>query len=158
LAYEYFPLTQKETTARGLLWEDVREKEHKPTTFWKDLPEKIADVKDDILKETILCHAYDTQGAEATKEHSCTKAFKITADELAFYKRMNIPLPQDCPNTRHFKRFGKRNPLKLWHRKCMCDKQHTHHTGKCPNEFETSYAPERPEIVYCEQCYQQEVV
>ncbi len=30
-------------------------------------------------------------------------------------------------------------------------------TKQCPNEFETSYAPERPEIVYCEKCYQQEV-
>jgi len=26
-----------------------------------------------------------------------------------------------------------------------------------PNEFETAYAPDRPEIVYCEKCYQQEV-
>lgn len=28
----------------------------------------------------------------------------------------------------------------------------------CPNEFQTSYAPDRPEIVYCEACYQAEVV
>jgi hypothetical protein len=27
----------------------------------------------------------------------------------------------------------------------------------CNNTFETSYAPERPEIVYCERCYQGEV-
>ena len=27
----------------------------------------------------------------------------------------------------------------------------------CKNEFETSYAPDRPEIVYCEQCYNEEV-
>ncbi|HEY4527822.1 MAG TPA: hypothetical protein VJL09_02170 [Candidatus Paceibacterota bacterium] len=26
------------------------------------------------------------------------------------------------------------------------------------NEFETTYAPERPEIIYCEQCYLREVV
>ena len=31
------------------------------------------------------------------------------------------------------------------------------HDGQCPNEFETSYAPERPEIVYCEACYNAEV-
>lgn len=156
--YEYFPLTKPQTLARGLMWEDAQEKEHKPTISWKELPEKITDVKDDIVKETILCRAYDMQGSAATKEHSCTKAFKITADELAFYRRMNIPLPQECLNTRYFRRFKKRNPLKLWHRKCMCDKNHPHHTGKCPNEFETSYAPDRKEIVYCEQCYQAEVV
>jgi len=148
LAYEYFPLTEKETIARGLMWEDMKDKEHKPTTSWKNLPEKISDVKDDIIKETILCKAYDVQGSEATKEHSCTKAFKITKDELSFYKRMNIPLPQECPNTRHFKRFSKRNPLKLFLRNC----------AKCCKEIETSYAPDRPEIVYCEQCYQKEVI
>ncbi|MFH1193084.1 MAG: hypothetical protein V1656_02080 [Candidatus Jorgensenbacteria bacterium] len=35
---------------------------------------------------------------------------------------------------------------------------HIHGGGKCPNEFETSYAPERKEIVYCESCYNAEVV
>jgi hypothetical protein len=34
---------------------------------------------------------------------------------------------------------------------------HFHGDFPCPNTFETSYAPERPEIVYCEQCYNQEV-
>ncbi len=36
--------------------------------------------------------------------------------------------------------------------------EHHHGKGRCPNEFETSYAPDRPEIVYCESCYQSEVV
>lgn len=145
--YEYLPLTQEETIARGLLWQEVQDKEYKPTISWDELPKKIADVKDDIIKETILCRAYDAQGAAATKEHNCTKAFKITADELGFYRRMNIPLPQNCLNTRHFERFRKRNPLKLWSRAC----------AKCNKEIETSYAPDRPEIVYCESCYQSEV-
>ncbi|MCX6721784.1 MAG: hypothetical protein NTY04_01135 [Candidatus Staskawiczbacteria bacterium] len=169
LGFEYFPLTQKETIAEGLQWEDKKDKEYKTTISWKDLPKKITDVKDDILKETILCQAYDKQGVEVIKGHNCAKAFKITKDELAFYKRMNIPLPQDCPNTRHFKRFIKRNPLKLWKRQCMCGSvnspqvikntaEHFHGGKPCPNEFETSYASDRPEIVYCEQCYQQEVV
>ena len=40
----------------------------------------------------------------------------------------------------------------------MCDKtNHHNHKGKCDVEFETSYAPDRPEIIYCEKCYQQEV-
>jgi len=146
--YEYFPLTQQETIARGLQWEELKDKDYKPTILWKELPEKITDVKDDIIKETILCRAYDEQGVAATKAHNCTKAFKITADELAFYRRMNIPLPRECLNTRHSKRFQKRNPLRLWSRQC----------AKCGKQIETSYAPERPEIVYCESCYQQEVV
>jgi len=48
--------------------------------------------------------------------------------------------------------------MKLWHRQCMCDKtSHQHGEARCQVEFETSYAPERPEIIYCEKCYQKEV-
>ena len=48
--------------------------------------------------------------------------------------------------------------MKLWERTCMCDKKdHLHGEKKCEIEFETSYSPDRPEIVYCEKCYQQEV-
>ncbi|MFH1162189.1 MAG: hypothetical protein V1696_02855 [Candidatus Jorgensenbacteria bacterium] len=34
---------------------------------------------------------------------------------------------------------------------------HQHGDGPCPNEFETSYAPERKEIVFCERCYNAEM-
>jgi len=30
--------------------------------------------------------------------------------------------------------------------------------AKCEKEIETAYRPDQKEIVYCEQCYQQEVV
>ena len=37
--------------------------------------------------------------------------------------------------------------------------EHEHHEeGPCANEFETNYAPDRPEVVYCEQCYNAEIV
>jgi len=36
--------------------------------------------------------------------------------------------------------------------------EHDHRDQPCSNEFETSYAPERREIVYCEGCYLREVV
>ena len=40
----------------------------------------------------------------------------------------------------------------------MCDKtNHFHGTSKCSNEFETTFAPDRPHVVYCESCYQAEV-
>ena len=70
---------------------------------------------------------------------------------------MEIPIPRRCFYCRHKNRIKKTNPFKLWHRKCMCDKTNHEHQNKCPNEFETSYAPDRPEIVYCEKCYQREV-
>ncbi len=36
--------------------------------------------------------------------------------------------------------------------------EHFHGDQPCPNEFETTYSPDRPEIVYCEACYNAEVV
>jgi hypothetical protein len=83
---------------------------------------------------------------------------------------MNLPLPRLCPNCRHYQRLKQRNPLKLWKRHCQCaggkssngvyqnTVVHNHGTNPCPNEFETSYSPERPEIIYCEECYLKEVV
>ncbi|MDA2921924.1 hypothetical protein MYX07_01520 [Patescibacteria group bacterium AH-259-L07] len=168
-AQEYFPLTKRQARTRGYRWKDLETKEYKPTISWKDLPDNIKDVNDVILNEVILCQAWDSDDEKA-QEHNCTKAFKIIPQELQFYRRMNLPLPRKCFNSRHYERTKQRNPLKLWHRKCQCagtksdnkiyknTVEHFHDTDHCPNEFETSYAPERKEIVYCETCYQSEVV
>ncbi|HEY4493940.1 MAG TPA: hypothetical protein VJB95_00700, partial [Candidatus Paceibacterota bacterium] len=84
--------------------------------------------------------------------------YKIIQNELGFYRKMKIPVPRRCFHCRHKARIEKSNPFKLWHRSCMCDKKNHFHGGAlCEVEFETSYAPDRPEIVYCEKCYQAEV-
>ncbi|GAH75117.1 unnamed protein product, partial [marine sediment metagenome] len=159
-AQEYFPLTKEEAEEQGYRWREPETKDYKITIKPDDLSDHIKDVEDSILKETIGCeHA-------GKCNEQCTTAFKIIPQELQFYKKMNLPLPRLCPNCRHYQRLKQRNPLKLWHRQCMCDYkvykntvEHRHHPdGKCPNEFETSYAPDRKEIVYCEQCYNAEIV
>ncbi|EKD78561.1 MAG: hypothetical protein ACD_41C00322G0001, partial [uncultured bacterium] len=45
----------------------------------------------------------------------------------------------------------------LWHRQCMCTQTDHGHNGLCPTEFDTTYAPERKEIIYCDECYKKEV-
>ena len=152
IAQEYFPITKEEAASRGYRWKDPESKNYQITKKSSDLPDNIKDVGDAVLAETIGCEH------EGKCNEQCTTAFKIIPQELQFYKRMNLPLPTLCPNCRHYERLKQRNPLKLWHRSCMCDKPNHGHAGKCPNEFETSYAPDRPEIVYCEQCYNAEVV
>jgi hypothetical protein len=152
ITQEYFPLTKEEALEKGYRWKDPDLKEYKVTKQSNDLPDQIKDVDDSIFKETIGCLH------EGKCNHQCTTAFRIVPEELSFYRRMNLPVPRLCPNCRHYERLKQRNPLKLWHRVCMCDRSNHNHTGKCPNEFETSYSPERKEIVYCEQCYQAEVV
>jgi len=151
LAYEYFPLTETEILNKKYNWLSKEERNYVIEIKAKDLPNQIENVDESIIGKVIECEHVGTCSEQ------CTEAFKIISEELQFYKRMNLPIPHLCPNCRHYQRLKQRNPLKLWHRTCMCDKKHVNHEGQCETEFETSYAPDRPEIVYCEKCYQQEV-
>ena len=143
IAQDFFPLTKEQTLENGYFWHEPEKKKHIITIPAKDIPDNIKNVDDSILKKVLGCVH------EERCNHRCLKAFRLTKDEFNFYKKHNIPIPDKCSNCRYYERFGKVLPPKLWHRKCMKE--------GCENEFETSYAPERPEIVYCEKCYQQEV-
>lgn len=151
LAIEQFPLTKEEALSQGYEWRDMENKDYKNTITISDLSRNIKDVNEDILKEVILCKH------EGKCAHQCTKGYRIIEEELKFYKQMNIPLPTECPNCRYYKRLERRNPWKLWDRQCMCSSENHGHDSRCENNFKTNYVPDRPEIVYCKKCYQQEV-
>jgi hypothetical protein len=136
MAIEYFPKTKEQAIKEGYLWRDKTPGEYKITMMAEDLPDDIKNVEDNILKEIIQCDF-------------CKNAYRIIEPELRFYQKFSIPLPHLCPSCRHIERRKKKNPIKLWHRKCM--------KPGCANEFETSYSPNRPEIIYCETCYNAEV-
>jgi hypothetical protein len=150
-AQEYFPLNEKQTIENGYNWTKPKERNYGITKNGDDVPDRVIEVSDSIVHEVIGCEH------KGECEEDCTAAFKILPEDLKFYRRMNLPLPRMCPNCRRYQRMKKRNPLKLWCRQCMCDKKHSHHQENCDIEFETTYSPDRPEIVYCEKCYQQEV-
>ncbi len=164
IAEEYFPLKKEEAAVQKYPWKELGKKEHTVTVEAENLPDHVKDVADDILKEVIGC----AHKGECTDQ--CTGAFKIIADELDFYRKFNLALPRLCPNCRNANRLKLRNPFKLWHRKCQCGgaksengtytnlSKHAHGEGHCPNEFETSFSPEKPDIIYCAECYQQEKV
>ena len=145
-AIEQFPLTKDEAIKYGYKWQDNTQRTvGKETLKFENIPESIKDVEDTILDEILVCV-------------ECKRNYKIVPNELIFYKKMHIPIPRRCFFCRHVNRFKRLNPFKLWHRKCMCNKtNHLHGDEPCEVEFETSYAPDRPEIIYCEKCYQQEV-
>lgn len=164
IAQEYFPLTKERAANEGYVWKDAEDKNYRITVQAADLPDNVRDVGDDILRQIIGCaHRAKCRG-------QCTGAFRVTETELKFYRNMNFPFPRLCPNCRHEERTKKRNSIRLWKQSCQCAGQksangiyentadHFHKTSQCPNEFETSFAPDRPEIVYCEACYQSEVV
>ncbi len=144
VALEFYPLDKESALKGGFSWRDSEEKTRETTLKADKLPQAIAEVSEEMLEQTIACeHA-------GKCSDPCTFAFKIVGRELEFYKKMGLPLPTLCPMCRHFERVRLRNPLHLYHRKCMNE--------GCENEFETTYAPDRPEKVYCEKCYQQSVV
>ncbi|MDO8574526.1 MAG: hypothetical protein Q7R86_02775 [bacterium] len=131
--YEWFKLTKEEAEDQGYWWQDPDKREFKPATM--KVPDHINDVKDEILKAILRC---DT----------CGRNYQIIKKELVFYRRFQIPVPHECPLCRDFRRISSLNPMALYNRKC----------AKCSRKIKTSYAPNRPEIVYCESCYQAEVV
>jgi hypothetical protein len=131
IAHEYFPMTEKQVKENGWRWKkEARDEEKSYLGPSVAIPEDIKDVDDSICSAILRC--------EATG-----KLFEIIPQELKFYKTMNLPLPRKCFMQRQAERFALRNPRKLWQRKCQ----------KCQKEIQTTYAPERPEIVYCERCY-----
>lgn len=164
LGQEYFPLTKEEARARGFVWEDEDERNYKIDIEVKDMPDDINKAGKEIVNKVIRC---EHEGISCNQ--LCTSAFKILEDEFNFYQKMNLPLPRLCPNCRTFERLKQRTKIQLHKRKCMCagekdysgnyknTSKHFHGDSYCGEEFKTGYSPDRPEIVYCEKCYQQEV-
>jgi hypothetical protein len=130
LAQEYFPMEKEEVLKRGWRWYDSLDQENAYMGPAYTPPLTITGVKDDICRQILLC--------ETTK-----KPFKIIPQELKFYRELGIPIPRKCPDERHKERMALRNSRRLWSRHC----------ANCKKAIETTYAPSRPEIVYCEECY-----
>ncbi|MBI5733194.1 hypothetical protein HY967_04595 [Candidatus Jorgensenbacteria bacterium] len=163
-ANDLFSLSKEEIISEGYRWRDSEKREYAATCKATDLPNTIQEVKDSILHEVIEC------AHKGNCNDRCTIAFRIVPQELAFYRKMNIPLPHLCHNCRHYERFKFMNPPQLWDRHCACSGfqskggvysntiSHFHGDKECPNRFKTSYSLVRSEIVYCEQCYNAEVI
>lgn len=135
-AQEHFPLTKEQTLAKGWKWKDVT---GEPPQVSKSipanqLPDSIESVGDDVLEYAIIC--------EGTG-----KPFRIIKNELDFYRREGLPLPHLHPDERHKRRKNLRTPYRLWSRAC----------NRCNKEIQTSYSPERPEMIVCEECFLKEV-
>ncbi|MDQ5954919.1 MAG: hypothetical protein QG583_847 [Patescibacteria group bacterium] len=135
IAQDNMPLSREEALAQGFRWEDdIQKTEGKETMKPEEIPDHIKDVKDSITKEVLCCV-------------DCNRNYKITEQELLFYKKVILPIPRKCFYCRHKDRIERRGSYKFWKRNC----------DKCKKEIITNYAPNQPEIVYCEKCYQQEV-
>jgi len=135
-AQEHFPLTKEEVISKGWQWKDNIDQipEVEKIIPASRLPDAISDIPDDILNWAIKC--------ERT-----LRPFRITKQELMYYRKQNIPIPHLHPDERQKSRMVIRNPQKLWLREC----------DGCGKDIQTSYSPDKPEKVLCEDCYLAEV-
>jgi len=134
-AIQLFPLTQEQVLEKGWRWEEIQKGSHEVTMASDKIPDSIHDIDESILQEILGCA-------------NCGKAFKMVRGEYDLLKRFVFPIPRKCPDCRHMARMALINPPHLWDRTC----------AKCNKDIKTSYAPDRKEIVYCEQCYQAEAI
>lgn len=136
IAMEFFPLEKSDVEAKGWRWNDHIDPlpDVKKTIEANRLPPLIADIPDDILNWSIVCE-------------KTGRPFRIIAQELEFYRKLNLPIPHLHPDERHRLRLEQRNPRHLWSRSC----------AMCQKPIETAYEPNSAEIVYCEECYLSEV-
>lgn len=133
---EFYHLTKEEAETKNIRWSEYvppapAVQKVIPTS---KLPENIKETPDDVLNWALNCEVSNVP-------------FQLVRKELDFYRKLNIPAPHRHPNQRYSDRIAMRTPWKMWPR--ICD--------KCSKEIQTTYSPERPEIVYCEECYLKEV-
>jgi len=132
-AMRFFPKMREQALAEGYFWDETENPNVASTIQASMLPKTITETTDTILSEAVECVL-------------CGRAYKFVKGELDLMRKIDMPLPHECPKCRENKRFAKLDPIGLHKRSC----------AKCGEEIQTPYAPDRPEIVYCEQCYQQE--
>jgi hypothetical protein len=154
-AMDYYPLTRDEALAKGFLWSDYEAETNHEFSDYR-IPDDVKDVKDDVLEKVLKCEASG-------------KPYRVIPMELQFYRRMGLPVPRRAPLQRHKDRMARLLPRRLFERACECQGNeaakngfkntgaHQHGKGKCDAKISTPYAPDRPELVYCEQCYQAEI-
>jgi hypothetical protein len=127
VAQDFFPMTKDEILTKGWKWKD---EEMREIGTGVEVPDSIFDIDDSICQKTLICE-------------KTGRPYRIVATELKFYRKMEIPVPRYAPETRHEGRIFMRNPGQTWDRKC----------AKCSKEISTTYSPDRPEIVWCKECY-----
>jgi len=142
VAQEYFSIKEENAREKNWPWKTKEDKDYQPQKYRVLL--NIQKVKEDICQAALACK-------------KCQKNYKIIPQELAYYKKENLPIPKLCPDCRHQIRMAMRTPRSLWQQQCMCTKPNHTHFGRCQQEFATSYSPQNKELVYCEDCYNREI-
>jgi len=134
-SFLYFPDTKKEDILKlGGYWEDDKDNNVEGMNTF-ELPDDIKDVKEDIVKQALVCPKTGWR-------------FNISKDELSFYKENNIPLPRYHFDFRIKENLKNFTVLKSYPYNCFY----------CKKEIEAFYLPEwNYQKIACEECYKQNI-
>ena len=129
-AAQWYPMTRAEVLGKGWPWS-----EKLPGTYGKEtvaeLPDSIEETEDNIVKEILRCT-------------ECGRNYRVIAQELSFYRKNRLPVPDQCFECRRRRRMNQRNPRRLWQRPC----------ASCGANIWTSFPSAGPEKAACDSCYQ----
>lgn len=135
---EYMPLSKEDAISQGFRWrDDIPKTVGQGTIDMNNLPKDPFLFSDELKNEILSCE-------------KCNHNFRLISSEISFYKKMLLPVPKNCFNCRHEKRMQLRNKRKLHNINCT----------KCNESIKSSYdtSKQKELIIYCDMCYQQEVI
>ena len=134
-ASRFVPKTKEKAIAQGFTWVDKVESNYDKTIHGDNLPQTITETDESITTEVIECIL-------------CARGYRIAQGEYMLYKKLGVPVPSACPKCRERRRFDLTNkPI-----------SHNTNCAKCNNEIHTMHDSNSQKIIYCEKCYQQEVM
>jgi hypothetical protein len=133
IAQMHFPLTKKEALTQWFHWYDETDTIPKVEKIISGdkLPVEVSEIPDDILNWAIECRI-------------SKRPFRITQQELQFYRIHSLPIPRLHPDERHKKRFWKRNTFSKLHNR-LCN--------QCWGNIISTYNPDTVSNILCETCF-----
>lgn len=134
-AAKFSPKTKEQAINEGYNWIEKIVNNYNATIDAKNLPDDVSLINDDLLDHVIACD-------------SCDNRFRFTKGELDLYRKLNLPVPENCPKCREVRRFSLVNLPLSYKSNCL----------SCNKEVETMHNPVDNKIIYCVSCYQQEIL
>ncbi len=132
-ADEFSPFHYEETFANDVF--PMEKPEFIISSYVSTLPDNINDTDSTITKDAQTCF-------------TCSKAYRITEQELSLSKQLQIPLPRSCYHCRHEIRQRRRPNFRLHKTTCT----------QCHKDIHTNYHNDQGLKIYCEDCYQNTIV
>ncbi|MDC0358007.1 hypothetical protein OAO01_04255 [Oligoflexia bacterium] len=130
-AFNEAPMRAEQCRQKGLRWSSTLNtlSSVENLVAAEDLPDHVGNL-DELVQQAVSCKL---------SKH----AFRFVRQELEFYQKHGIPLPQLHPRERHSARFSKIYPRRLYSAVCDC----------CQQSFDSSIDPQSGKLIYCEACF-----